>query len=58
MILDTILFVAVFLGLVTSILITVQHIFFGPHKTYDNWLLPVFIAVALQLWDINKNNNI
>lgn len=47
---EKVLAVAVFVGLAASIVITVRHLATGNERTYDNWLLPVFLAVALQLY--------
>lgn len=43
------LWVSILLGIVVSAYITFQHTTGGGHPSYDNWLLPVFLAVALQL---------
>lgn len=43
------LWFSIMLGIVVSVYITVQHMMGGAHPAYDNWLLPVFIAIALQL---------
>jgi hypothetical protein len=47
---EKVLAAAVFVGLAASIVITFKHLATGNERTYDNWLLPVFLAVALQLY--------
>ncbi len=47
---EKVLGVSVLLGLLSATVITFQHLFKGPNRSYDNWLLPVFLAVALQLY--------
>jgi len=46
-----VLWFSIVIGLVVSLFITVQHLVVGHHEAYDNWLFPVFMAVALQLWN-------
>jgi hypothetical protein len=46
-----VLWVGTIIGLLVSLFITVRHLVTGHHEAYDNWLLPVFMAVALQLWN-------
>jgi hypothetical protein len=43
------LWFSILLGIVVSAYITIQHTSGGTHPAYDNWLLPVFLAIALQL---------
>jgi len=40
--------VTMLVGLLLSFVITFQHFAYGPHMAYDNWLLPVFLAILLQ----------
>jgi len=51
---EKVLAFAVLLGLAASLVVTVQHLTTGTERTYDNWLLPVFLAVALQLYTNQK----
>ena len=39
----------IFIGLILSIIITVQHLAGYTHRSYDPWLLPVFAAMTLQI---------
>ena len=43
--------VSVALGLIAAFMITFQHMVNGNQRAYDNWLLPVFLAVALQIYN-------
>ena len=45
------LVLSVVLGLIAASVITFQHMMQGNHRAYDNWLLPVFLAVALQIYN-------
>jgi len=39
----------VYAGLFVSLVITIQHLAGNTHKSYDPWLLPVFVAMVLQI---------
>jgi len=36
-------------GLFLSLIITIQHLSGNTHRSYDPWLLPVFVAITLQM---------
>jgi len=49
--LTTTLWTVIILGIIVATLITGYHLLIGAHASYDNWLLPVFLAMALQLYN-------
>jgi len=36
-------------GLILSLIITISHLLGKTHRLYDPWLLPVFVAMILQI---------
>jgi hypothetical protein len=44
----------IFIGLILSVIITVQHLTGQAHRSYDPWLLPVFAAMSLQIVGMKK----
>ena len=37
-------------GLVLSLIVTIQHLYGTTHRSYDPWMLPVFVAIILQIY--------
>ena len=48
-IIEKLMVAVVFVGLILSIIITFQHFTGHAHRSYDPWLLPVFVAMSLQI---------
>jgi hypothetical protein len=46
----------IFSGTLVSLLITVQHLSGNLHRSYDPWLLPVFIAMTLQILSVKQRS--
>ena len=51
-VLDTILFVCIIISTIIATYITVHHVVLKHnHTSYDPWLLPVMLAVLLQMYE-------
>ena len=48
-IIEKLMVAVIFIGLILSIIITFQHFNGHTHRSYDPWLLPVFVAMTLQI---------
>ena len=48
-IIEKLMVAVIFIGLILSVIITVQHLAGYTHRSYDPWLLPVFAAMTLQI---------
>ncbi len=48
---NSLLGIAIIIGLFAASIITFQHMTGTVHRSYDNWLLPVFLAIALKMYE-------
>ena len=48
---NVLLGISILLGIFAATLITIQHMSGTHHRSYDNWLLPVFLAIGLKMFE-------
>ena len=48
---NVLLGISILLGLFAASIITFQHMSGTHHRSYDNWLLPVFLAIGLKMFE-------